>query len=432
MKQQPTPHVSHLPLAALPGPGDTTRVMLSNGIVILSRANFHSHSVVIQGYLPAGGLFDPDDRLGLAGFTSLALMRGTTRWDFQEIYGLLESTAASLHYSSRTHIVSFGGRALSEDLAMLLDLAAETVMHPVFPDEQIERLRAQLLTSLAIRAQDTEEMASLTFDQIVYAGHPYHRPEDGYPETIQAISRADLENFHRLHYGPRGMVLAIVGAVSPEEAISLASGVFGGWQNPLQGESPTLPRLEPLGVTQKQKVTIPGKYQSDIALGAAGPLRCDPGFLAASLGNNILGQFGMMGRIGETVREKAGLAYYASSSLSGGLGPGPWSISAGVDPENVDRAIELIIQEIDRFTREPVSPEELADSQANYLGSLPLSLESNHGVAGALTGIELYNLGLDYYQRYPDLVNAVTPEQVLEISRKHLDPARLGIAVAGP
>jgi zinc protease len=140
----------------------------------------------------------------------------------------------------------------------------------------------------------------------------------------------------------------------------------------------------------------------------------------------------MMGRIGEAVREKAGLAYYASSSLSGGSGPGPWEVSAGVDPENVDQAIELIIQEIRRFTSEPVSPEELADSQANYIGRLPLSMESNSGVASSLTNLERYNLGLDYYHRYPELVRGVTPEMVLEISRRYLDPDRLGIAVAGP
>lgn len=424
--------ISQVPRYSLPGPEDTTRLALPNGVVVLSRENSLSHSVVVQGFLPAGGLFDPDDRLGLAGFTAMALMRGTKLWGFQEIYDKLESVAASLSYTGRTHIVSFGGKALAEDFSILLDLLAESLMHPVFPDDQVERLRAQLLTSLAIRAQDTADMASLTFDQIVYQDHPYRRPEDGYPETIQAITRFDLENFHRLHYGPRGLVLAVVGAVSPKEVVDQVSRVFGDWRNPHQVAPPSLPTLKPLGGTQHQKVVIPGKFQSDIVLGVAGPLRSDPNYIAASLGNNILGQFGMMGRIGEAVREKAGLAYYASSSLSGGLGPGPWNVSAGVDPENIDRAIALIAHEIERFTQEPVTAEELADSKANYLGSLPLSLETNQGVAGALIGIELYNLGLDYYRRYPDLINSVTPQQVLEISRQYLDVTRLGIAVAGP
>jgi zinc protease len=167
-------------------------------------------------------------------------------------------------------------------------------------------------------------------------------------------------------------------------------------------------------------------------VGAAGPARRDLDYLAASLGNSVLGQFGMMGRIGEAVREKAGLAYYASSSLSGGNGPGPWTISAGVDPANVSRAVDLIVEEIARFVNEPVETEELEDSQANYIGRLPLSLESNQGVASSLINLERYDLGLDYYLRYPDLVRAVTPEAVLAAARRFLDPDRLGIAIAGP
>jgi len=154
--------------------------------------------------------------------------------------------------------------------------------------------------------------------------------------------------------------------------------------------------------------------------------------LAASLGNNILGQFGLMGRIGEVVREQAGLAYYVGSSLSGGLGPGPWHVSAGVDPANIDQAIDLIRAEIARFVNEPVTTDEISDSQANYIGRLPLSLESNAGVAGALINLERYALGLDYYRRYPDLIRAITRQDVLDAARHYLHPDRLGIAVAGP
>jgi zinc protease len=139
----------------------------------------------------------------------------------------------------------------------------------------------------------------------------------------------------------------------------------------------------------------------------------------------------MMGRIGDVVREQAGLAYYAYSSLSGGLGPGPWSVTAGVDPANIDEAIDLIRAEIDRFVTKPVSAEELSDSQANYIGRLPLALESNAGVAGALLNLERYNLGLDYYQQYTERIEAVTVEDVLAAAQHYLDPDKLAVAVAG-
>jgi zinc protease len=168
--------------------------------------------------------------------------------------------------------------------------------------------------------------------------------------------------FHSSYYGPRGVIIAIVGAVEPQKAVEQVSKALGDWENPGQPDLPTLPPV--LGTLQikTRKVEIPGKYQADVVLGAVGPERRSPDFLAASLGNNILGQFGMMGRIGEAVREKAGLAYYAYSTVSGGLGPGPWYVTAGVDPANVERAVELIHSDVARFAFEAVSEQELVEA----------------------------------------------------------------------
>jgi zinc protease len=429
----PITHTANSTLnSALPGPDDITRTELANGIVILSRANFNSPSVTISGYLPAGALFDPDQKLGLADFTVSALMRGTNNRSFQDIFNALESVGASLGLGGATHTIGFNGKTLAEDLDLLLDLLSEALRRPIFPEEQVERLRAQLLTSLAIRSQDTGQMASLAFDKLVYDGHPYSRPEDGYPETVQAITRTDLQQFHRQHFGPRGMVIAVVGAVEPAQAIDKVSHSLADWDNPEQSEPAALPTLNPRSEAKTERVTIPGKSQSDIILGTAGPPRRSEDFLSASLGNSVLGQFGMMGRLGEAVREKFGLAYHVGSTLSGGFGPGPWYVSAGVNPDNVEQAIDLINKEISRFVTEPVSDEELADSQANFIGRLPLSLESNAGIAAALSNLERYQLGMDYYLRYPDLIKSITSEEVLVVARRYLDPKMLAVAVAGP
>ena len=417
---------------SLPGPDDITRARLPNNIIVVSRANFNSPSVFISGLLRVGSVFDPDEKLGLADFTASALMRGTESRNFQEIYSLLESAGASLGISSGTHSTRFNGKALAEDLDMLLNLLAEVIRSPVFPIDQVERLRAQLLTSLAMRSQDTGEMAALTFDQIIYANHPYSRPEEGYSETVQAIQQADLVAFHRNHYGPRGMIISIVGGVDPALAVERVIKGFMDWQNPRQPDPATLPNLSPLKETTTRSVTIPGKYQTDIVIGVAGPPRTSPYFLAASLGNNVLGQFGMMGRIGKAVRENTGLAYYAASNLAGGPGPGPWDIQAGTDPKDVGRVLDLVIQEIRRFVSEPISKEELVDSQSSFIGRLPISMESNAGVALALISLERYQLGTDYYQRYPDLIHSINAEEILETARRYLDPDRLGIGMAGP
>jgi zinc protease len=317
-------------------------------------------------------------------------------------------------------------------LDILLALLSEALRQPAFPPEQVERLRSQMLTSLAIRAQDTAEMASLAFDELAYPNHPYRRPEAGFPETVQAILPEDLAAFHSLHYGPDGMLIAIVGGIDPRQAIDKVRLAVEDWHNPHQLSPPPLPPLQPLVQLSTRHIPIPGKSQSDLVLGAPGPPRLSPDFMAASLGNHILGRFGMMGRLGEALREKTGLAYYAGSSLSGGLGPGPWEISAGVDPLNLDRALDLVRAEIRRFVNEPVGAQELADSQANYIGRLPISMESNAGLASALLALERFQLGLDHYLHYPDLVAEVTPVRILEAARRYLDPDRLAIATAGP
>lgn len=416
----------------LPSTRDTTRAELPNGITILARPNFNSPSITISGYMQVGALLDQDEKLGLSDFTSLAIMRGTERRDFQQLYDALESAGASFGYSGGTHTTGFGGKALAEDLDLLLGVFAETLRTPLFPADQVERLRAQILTQIAIRSQDTGSMASLAFDQMVYANHPYARPEEGHTETVQAISRDDLLAFHQQSYGPRGMVIAIVGGVQPERVVEQVATHLLDWQNPNQPELPPLPPVTPLPGIVRKKVDLAGKLQSDLLMGTVGPARNDPDFIAAALGNSILGQFGMYGRIGDVVREQHGLAYYAYSSLSGGIGPGPWYVNAGIDPLYLEKVIDLVRAEIRRIISEPVSPEELEDSQANFIGRLPLSMESNSGVAAALANLERYDLDRDYYLKYPDMVKGVDREQVLRVAQRFLDPERLAIAIAGP
>jgi zinc protease len=420
-----TPH-------SLPGPDDIHREVLPNGITVLARSNFNSPSVSISGFLTVGSIFEGDEKLGLADFVSSALMRGTEGHSFDALYNELEAVGASLGFDAGVHATSFGGRSLVEDLPLILGLLTEALRAPIFPKDEVEKLRAQLLTGLSIRAQDTADMASLAFDQVAFDGHPYARPADGFPETILAITRDDLAEFHRLHFGPKGMVITIAGAVDPERAAEEVQRVLGGWQVNGQEDAPPLPEVKPLNETVRRHHPIADKSQSDLVIGVVGPRRTDPEYLSAALGNSVLGQFGMMGRIGDVVREKSGLAYYAYSSLSSGIGPGAWEVSAGVNPNNTARVIELIKKELKRFVLRGVSAEELADCQANYIGRLPLSLESNGGVAGALLNIERYQLGLDYYRRYADLVRAVRQDEVLETARKFIDPERLVVASAGP
>jgi len=142
--------------------------------------------------------------------------------------------------------------------------------------------------------------------------------------------------------------------------------------------------------------------------------------------------FGMLGRIGDAVREKGGMAYYAFSQLDGGHGPGPWRVVAGVNPANVERAVELIRKELKRFVTRKITADELAENQSQFIGRMPLQLETNEGVAASISSLEEFGLGLDYLRRYPALIQAITRESVLAAAQKYLDPDRFALAVAGP
>ncbi len=417
--------------SSLPGPQDIHRKVLNNGITVLTRSNFNSPSVIITGYVNAGSSLDSREKLGLAHFTAAALMRGTRSQSFQQIFDKLESAGASLGFGASVNNTGFSGRALVEDLPILLSLLADCLQNPTFPYIYFKRLQAQLLTGLAIREQDPGEMSAITFDNLLFGDHPYGRPEDGFTETIKNISKRDLVWFHKQYYSPENMVIVIVGAIEANAAFDAVEKSLGAWKTSAKTERPSFASISPLSETKRKHIELPEKSQMELLVGTLAPSRLSPDYLAASLGNNILGQFGMMGRIGKEVREKAGLAYYASTSLNSWLESGSWEVSAGINPANLEKATDLILHELKRFVSEPVSASELADSQAHYIGRLPLSLESNAGVANAILNLERFNLGLDYYQLYASRVQAVTPENVLEVAQKYIQPEKLVIVSAG-
>jgi zinc protease len=179
-------------------------------------------------------------------------------------------------------------------------------------------------------------------------------------------------------------------------------------------------------------MAIPGKSQADIAVGVATIPRGHPDFYALDIGNLILGRLGLMGRLGAEVRDRLGLAYYASSQLEPRRDGTLWAARAGVDPENIERALLAIETELDQLRRDLVSDQELEDAKSYLTGVLPLALETHDGVASILLAIEEFGLGLDYLDRYPDIIAAVSREQVREAARSHLDPETLAIGIANP
>jgi zinc protease len=419
---------------SLPNAETITRTVLPNGVTVLAYANPSTKSVVVSGGLDGGGaIHDSAEQAGLAVMTAAALMRGTQTHDFQALAASLEDVGADFGVSAGVHGVNFGGKALAEDLPLLLDVMADVLRRPVFPAEHVELLRREALTWLKYGLQDTRRQAARAFREALYdPSHPYHRSPRGTLETLPNLTVEMLRAFHAQHYGPRGMTVVIVGNIDPAAVADLVQARVGDWQNPAQPQwfaAPPAPQPETL---RRVFVPIAGKTQSDVVLGVVGPSRLSEDYQAARMANSILGEFGMMGRIGENVRVKNGMAYYASSRIEGGHGPGAWYVSAGVNPVNVERAIELSVAEVRQMAEAYVTDEELEDNRSYFTGRIPLQLESNEGLAGTIASMEEFDLGLDYLMRLPDLINAVTREDVMEAIRRYWMPDRYVAAVAGP
>lgn len=418
---------------SLPSASTIVRETLPNGITVLIYENFAAQSVVMTGSLHGGAIYEAPHQSGLASLTTSALMRGTRTRDFFAIHSALEDIGADINLYAGAHRANFSGKSLAEDLPILINVLADVLREPVFPTEQVERLRGEVLTGLHIRNQDTRYRAARLFSEMLYPeGHPYRAPLRGTIESVSALQLDDLKAFHARQYAPNGMILAIVGAVKADEALKIVRDRLGDWHNPNQPPVATVETPPPPAEMLRAFTAVPGKTQSDLVVGTIGLSRTDPDYFAALLANSVLGQFGMMGRVGASVREELGLAYYVYSQLDAGIGAGPWSVTAGVNPANVDLAVARIIDEIRRLVEKPVSAEELADNQSYFIGHMPLQLETNEGIATTLHNIELYDLGLDYLLEYPNRISALTATDLQRAAQRLFNPDALAIAVAGP
>ncbi len=415
---------------AIPNPDNITRVVFDNGITVLVRENHAAPVVVIEGCLLVGSIHDPAGKAGLSGFVTSMLSRGSVNYDFDTFNETIESIGASLGIGSDTHTTNFSATSLSEDFSTIATVLADVLRRPAFPIEHMERLRGQKLVHLQEREQDTQQVANLRFYETLYGDHPYGRPTSGYKETISAIQHADLLAFYQARYTPNGMIIVVVGDVQTAAVLDLLQKQFGDWRGPVPDQ--TVPPVSLHSQPQQQMCPLPGKVQSDIMVGSLAVARHDPDFYAVRVANTILGQFGMMGRLGEKVREEQGLAYYCGSAIDAEIAAGSWYVNAGVNPESVQQAIDSILAEFERLGSEPVAAEELADSQAYMTGVLPLTLETNDGVASSLLSMERYGLGLDYLQRYAEIIYNITASDIQRVAQRYLRKDNYTLVVSGP
>ena len=273
-------------------------------------------------------------------------------------------------------------------------------------------------------------MAFLTFRRLIYGDHPYARSVTGEIETVKRITLPDVKAFYENHVGAAGGQLVIVGDVNPEAIITTIERLLEDWEGHVQPVP--LPPVRALSAPSQKHVDIPDKRQSDIVLGWLGIPRKHPDWTPLVVANVLWGRFGMGGRIGERVRERQGLAYYAYGNVDGNFGPGTWNATAGVAPEHVSLAVESILDEARRLREELVSEQELEDTKSFIIGSTPIRLETSEGIAAAIADMAWYDLGLDYLLKLEERVRGVTREDVQHMAQKYMKLNAYALAVAGP
>jgi zinc protease len=261
--------------------------------------------------------------------------------------------------------------------------------------------------------------------------HPYGRRTKGSVEVVEHITRERLLRLHAERFAPTQLTAVVVGDVDVPRVLDAAGRVFDGWRVPEPAPIPLVP-VPPAAARRRLVLPMMNKAQAEIAYGFTTITRSDPAYYAFWLMNVALGQYALGGRLGDSIRERQGMAYYVSSQLDANVLEGPLQIRAGISPANVDRAIASIDEELARLRLDGLTSRELNESRQYVVGAMPRALETNASIANFLQTGELFGLGLDYDLRLPGLLGLVTLDDVHEAAQRAVDPARASIVVAGP
>ena len=408
------------------------RRVLANGAAVVVREAHTTPAVSLNLSLDAGSVCDPAGAPGVAHFLARVLDRGTGRRSADEIAETCDGGGVTLAVHATRHTLSLGCTCLAEDFAAMVDLLADVLRDPLCPEPEVETRRRQILT--AIRQDDDSPAARAVerLHRLLYGdGHPYGRRVKGTAASVEGIDRRALLDFHRARAAPAALSVVVVGDVAADAAADAVAAAFEGWQA-AAAPPPELTPPPAASGRRREVVPMPGKAQVDLAYGFAAVARTDPTYHAHVLLANVLGQYGMGGRVGRSVRERQGMAYYAFAGFEADRIPGPLVIRAGVNAANVDRAVASIDEVVAEMGGGGVTEGELEDSRRYLVGSLPRTLETNAGTAAFLQNAERFWLGLDYDRRLPDLLGAVTRDDVNAAARALLDPERAAVAIAGP
>ena len=413
------------------------RKTLSNGVTILVMENPSNPTVAIDGYLQAGEIFEPKDKSHISSIVSNMLMRGTKNLTSLDISKELENRGSELSFYSSIEKTNFTAKALSENTESLLKILSDVLLNPFFLQEELDKIKQEIITEVMYNKQLPKQVASRTFyNKSVPENDPNHQKTyDGVLAELEHIKLSDLENFYNDFYRPDTFVISVCGDVKADDVFNLLEKYFSSWIS-LNTPKPEIPQIEYADPIDLQRINIEmkGKSESSIIYGYPINLsRRNPDFYKMRLANQILGGGGALNsRFGEEIRENRGLVYGVGSAITGLGANGMWVGSMGTSPENVDEAVETMFSLMKEFKDNGVTEKELEDSKKFIIGTFSQVLETNEGCAAILSQIEYSNLGLDFLQNIENYYKDITIEDIKEVSNKYLFPEKGTLVIVGP
>jgi zinc protease len=403
------------------------RIPLENGMVLLLSEKHDIPMLTVNMAIKAGSTAEPEDKPGLASITASLLMQGTSKRSAGRINSEIDFIGGSLSVSGGNDFASASLRVLKKDIRTGLDLLSDVLMNPVFDQKEIDRKVKETLAEIQRQKEEPGIVAGEAFTKAVYGRHAYGRTNDDVAAYLPKLTRQDIFNFYTARYSPNSIIIAVVGDVNEKEIIALLQEYFRGWK---RSDQPSPVSVPPSAIEKTVVRKIDKNItQANIDMGNIGISRENPDFYAVMIMNYILGGGGFSSRLMDNIRDNKGLAYGVQSVFSAQKEPGAFSVSVQTKNESANEEIAETLKEIRRIQMETVSDKELADAKAYFTGSFPLKMDTYAKIAGILTSIEIYNLGLDYPQKYSALINAVTREDIKRVAKQYLHPDSLVIVV---
>lgn len=383
--------------------------------------------VDIQVDFAAGTALDPAGKAGLASMTQALLDAGAGELDEQTIADRKADLGIEVRGGADNDRASLSLRSLSSatELDAAVDLVATLLARPSFPADILERERSRAIAGLREALTKPATLAARQFNAVLYAGHPYGN--DSTPESLAALGRDDLVDFHRRHYGAGRAAVAIVGDVDRATAERIAVRLTAALPATEAASPPPPP-----AATRAQVIRIPHpSAQAHILVGQPGMAREDPDYFPLLVGNYVLGGGGFVSRLTREVREKRGFAYSVYSFLSPQQVAGPFQIGLQTRGAQADEALAVVRETLDRFLAEGPSAEELRAAKDNIVNGFGLRLDSNAKLLDHVAMIGFYRLPLDWLDTYPRAVEAVTAEAVRDAWQRRIRPEQLVTVIAG-